>query len=72
MDENNSERINENTSVDNDDFNIEIIDEVNELVPVINNNILIFKGIVRKLERRYKENKYNMMKLTYDMNNNIK
>jgi chromosome segregation ATPase len=45
------------------------INEIKDLIPIINNNIISFKKIVHKLERNYKNNRQNIDQL---INDNIK
>jgi len=40
--------------------------ELEELVPLINNNIVQFKKIVHKLEQRYKANKHDIQTVRHD------
>jgi hypothetical protein len=45
-----------------------IINDIKEIIPVFNNNIVAFKSIVHKLERNYRYNRQNILVL----NNNFK
>jgi hypothetical protein len=46
--------------------------ELEELVPLINNNIVQFKKIVHKLEQRYKANKHDIQSVKNDTKQAIK
>jgi hypothetical protein len=46
--------------------------ELEELVPLINNNIVQFKKIVHKLEQRYKANKHDIQSVRHDTKHAIK
>jgi len=46
--------------------------ELEELVPLINNNIVQFKKIVHKLEQRYKANKHDIQSVRHDTKQAIK
>lgn len=46
--------------------------ELEELVPLINNNIIQFKKIVHKLEQRYKANKHDIQSVRHDTKQAIK